>query len=395
VINIFAWGKLSFVDSWRSGIANNAGHHRWKKRLHKNRTTRRIPFIKLRAAFTLVELLIVIGIIGVLTAMLLPAVNTAREAGRRTTCKNNIRQLTLAIKIYEEQRKRFPQSGRVGQPGQAFPRIDYDGRTGVMQSWIVTLLPFIEEQGIAKQIDPNTSILNQAGDPQAKWIQTLLCPSDGAAQVAFKSSTFTNNKEFGKGNYAAYVSPVHIEFQVIHQGALISLPKHSARDIIDGVSKTIVLAEVRRRANELDPRGAWALPWCGTTQLALDLHDTESYNWESGKDYSRSLKKYVADLIYIGQTARPNGQGPNTDVLYSCPDAAGAQLDKMPCRTWTTTGSNSYFSAAPRSQHINGVFATLLDGSVFFLSDLVDERVLAYLVATYDAAIIKPEDYTR
>lgn len=343
--------------------------------------------------FTIVELLVVIGIIGVLTALLLPAVNAAREAARRTQCKNNIRQLALGINLFEEANKHWPRSGVVAQPGGFLKSNLYDGRSGPMQSWVVLILPYIEESALSRQINRSTSILEQPGDPQARIIGTMLCPSDSAEQIPFKNFTFTNDKSLAKGNYAAYVSPQHVEMQSVDKGALNAHPNHSRRDIKDGTTKTIVLAEVRRRAREDDARGAWALPWCGSSLLAFDLHPKER-GVEIVDDVRYEYRsQFVPDLTTLGGTQRPNNQGPAVDMLYICNDAADAQFVEMPCLEYGAAEGDFFFSAAPRSQHIGGVFGTCLDSSVFFLKDDVDELVMAYLISINDGQLINEEDY--
>src|SRR5688572_18149126 len=89
-----------------------------------------------RAAFTLVELLVVIAIIGVLVALLLPAVQAAREASRRIKCQNHLKQLGLGIENYESSYKVFPASGIVDTSIAL-----YESRTGRMFSWVVLILP--------------------------------------------------------------------------------------------------------------------------------------------------------------------------------------------------------------------------------------------------------------
>ena len=106
-----------------------------------------------RNAFTLVELLVVVAIIGILIAMLLPAVQAVREAARNTQCKNNIRQIALAAMSYESANMRFP-------PGLLFESIDSQTDTdGTPQEMgiLVHLLPFIEANNVADLIEPTLS----------------------------------------------------------------------------------------------------------------------------------------------------------------------------------------------------------------------------------------------
>ena len=101
-----------------------------------------------RTGFTLVELLVVIAIIGILVALLLPAVQAAREAARRMQCTNNVKNLSLACHNYHDTYKTMPQNYSTW--GGAFARHTIDGRS---QSWMVAVLPFIEQQPLYDQID--------------------------------------------------------------------------------------------------------------------------------------------------------------------------------------------------------------------------------------------------
>ena len=104
-----------------------------------------MPKPQKRLGFTLVELLVVIAIIGILVALLLPAVQTAREAARRTKCSNNLRQMGIALHSYHDGQKRFPTGvygGPVARPEQGY-------------SWAVAMLPNLEEQSLYDRIAPD------------------------------------------------------------------------------------------------------------------------------------------------------------------------------------------------------------------------------------------------
>ncbi|MFM8633678.1 MAG: DUF1559 domain-containing protein, partial [Planctomycetia bacterium] len=103
------------------------------------------PFRPLRG-FTLVELLVVIAIIGVLVGLLLPAVQRAREAGRRTQCANNLKQITLALNVFHDVRDQFPIG--VVMPSNGGP--SYSQRV----TWMTQLLPFVEEAGLFRSLAP-------------------------------------------------------------------------------------------------------------------------------------------------------------------------------------------------------------------------------------------------
>jgi prepilin-type N-terminal cleavage/methylation domain-containing protein/prepilin-type processing-associated H-X9-DG protein len=337
--------------------------------------------------FTLVELLVAIAIIGVLIAMLLPAIQQAREAARRTQCVNNIRQLAIATHSYTDIHKKLPPSGIVAETTLKYGTRDYpvfDQRSGKMFSWVVVLLPYMEESNLYDQFDQTKTVLNQPNEPQQKTVPSLLCPSDAASGRLYFDPSFTSNKKFAKGNYAAYCSPMHSDLQLLYPGALISTGQKLGR-IVDGLSKTIVFSEVRTLDDNRDERGVWALPWNASTLLSLDMHHDTNAN---GGGYFNQFKSSSA---YAYQTQTPNTIGPNEDVLLGCPDdmLASAQTQRMPCIKWAwSLGLGGYISAAPRSSHIGGVNVAYLDGHVDFIRDEINSMTFANLIDIRDNEVL-------
>jgi prepilin-type processing-associated H-X9-DG protein len=311
-------------------------------------------------------------------------VQQARESARRVQCINNLKQLSIATQNYEETHGLLPPSGIVEPKTLTFTQGSirrqypvFDQRSGKMFSWVVLLLPFIEETSLHGQFDFSRSILQQKTEPQEHAIPTLLCPTDAALGRFYKPPG--SQKRFAKGNYAAYVSPFHSDLQLLYPAAFISTGQKLSK-IIDGTSKTVVFAEVRTLDHERDERGVWALPWNAASLLSLDMHHDDSKARGFFMNFWIEL-----DLVY--QAQMPNTIGPNADVLVECPrDAlAQAQLERMPCLKWDwELGLWGYISAAPRSLHQGGVNIAFLDGHVDFLSDDVDPFTMAYLVGIED-----------
>jgi prepilin-type processing-associated H-X9-DG protein len=342
----------------------------------------RLPGSVVRAAFTLVELLVIIAIIGILIALLLPAVQQSRESARRVQCLSNLKQVALATQSYVDAHKLLPPSGIVDRTFQTYRGKDYpvfDQRSGKMFSWAVLLLPYLEESNLYSQFDLSRRVLEQPHEPQAREVPAYLCPSDNARGRYYADDEFTLGKRFAKGNYAAYVSPFHSDLQLIYPGALIATGQKLSR-ITDGTNKTIVFAEIRTLDHLQDERGAWALPWNTASLLALDMHHDQAK-----EDY---LRNFWPTLAY--QAQMPNTIGPNADVLVRCPDdvLVQAQLERMPCVKWKwSLGLFGYISAAPRSAHMGGVNVAYLDGRADFLNDNVDPFTMAYLVDIRDSEV--------
>lgn len=332
-----------------------------------------------------------IAIIAVLISLLLPAVQQAREAARRIQCANNLKQLTLGTLNYEQANGALPRSGIVERTFKEYggKRYEvYDQHSGKMFSWIVQALPYLEQQPLFDQFDLDRTVLEQPSDPQATFVDSLMCPSDGAKGRYYQDDEYTNGKRFAKANYAAYVSPMHGDLQLVYPAAFTSAGQRLKR-VIDGTSNTIALSEVRTADFETDERGVWALPWNGATQLSMDMH-TYSYS-----DKQSILERYTSFRLYSNQSQVPNSQGGQGDVLVRCSKEhlAGLQLEDMPCvkHQWSL-GLAGYISAAPRSLHSGGVNVSYLDGRVEFLADDVNPVYMSYLVGIQDGEIPTYED---
>ena len=355
--------------------------------------------IRSARAFTLVELLVAIAIIGVLISLLLPAVQSAREAARRTQCMNNLKQLSLSALSYESSNGLLPPSAILDEVeltsdyigGLKYPVVDHN--KGKQFSWAVILLPYIEQQNLFDQFDLDSNVFDQVTDPQAKHLTSLLCPSDLAGERFYEDPQLTQGKAFAKGNYAGYVSPFHIDLQLVYPGALVVTGQPTSR-IEDGTSNTIVFSEVRTLDFQYDERGAWSLPWAGSSVLSFDMHhrcDRSSTQCPSQPYMCVADTKYFPDHCSIGATQVPNTLVVH-DTLHRC--KAGSKLEHlsalagMPCNRWNREiGEGGYYSAAPRSNHPGGVLASFVDGHVVFLTDDVDEVHMANLVSIHDGQV--------
>src|SRR5262245_29940264 len=178
-----------------------------------------------RQAFTLIELLVVIAIIGVLVALLLPAVQAAREAARRSMCGNHLSQLILAVHNYEMAHGQYP-PGTLDATGPIS-----NTPTGYHHNWLVQLLPYLEEQNAAKSINRQLSIYA----PQHAAIAAapppwLRCPS---CAVVGGNAT----------HYAAVHHHAEKPIDAIDSGTFFLNSRVRYSDVTDGSSQTIFLGE--------------------------------------------------------------------------------------------------------------------------------------------------------
>ena len=211
---------------------------------------------RFRNGFTLVELLVVIAIIGILVGLLLPAVQAAREAARRMSCSNNIRQLGLALHNYESAHRKLPPS-----------RIAVTTPIRVEQSWVAMILPYIEQGNVQNGYSFNTPWFAEVNDPFTTFnIPALICPSTAAnprdlpsvaLYSAITSGTRTGQPVWGYADYASINAVRNSVFQ------LAGLPSLGTREtlgalgrgpegvrlaaISDGLSNTALLSEAAGR----------------------------------------------------------------------------------------------------------------------------------------------------
>jgi prepilin-type N-terminal cleavage/methylation domain-containing protein len=201
-----------------------------------------------RAGFTLVELLVVIAIIGVLVAMLLPAVQAAREAARRSSCQNNLKQLGIALQNYHDTMKRFPPAGYPGRPDLTNP----PAQLAFHHTWITSILPQMEQVPLHQ----NTSFINNSAWNQpirSTVIPGLICPSDGGGfndpndthGVAY--TTYAGTEGWNYDDHQAHVdvswAPKIPRSGPGYNGVFCGIRSNDMADIKDGTSQTVLVAE--------------------------------------------------------------------------------------------------------------------------------------------------------
>jgi prepilin-type N-terminal cleavage/methylation domain-containing protein len=304
-----------------------------------------------RTAFTLVELLVVIAIIGILIGLLLPAIQSARESGRRVTCTNNLKQLGLGLIAYLDSQGSFPPA-MSQNPMAAQPKWG--------PNWVIRTLSYMEYDGLYKQFNLNLSIsdpLNAAA--RNTPVRTMLCPSDtfnGKPYVAAGRSGIVGTLPWARGDYGAngsieqlfdagFNGPLWDDWQKSWlRGAMGVSEGCSMRQIPDGASQTCLVAELRAGIVPLDHRGVWALGDVGASVV-----------WGHGCTDSHG----------------PNVPGYQSDDLADCSEIRGLVTDpnylaflRMGCYT-----GNPSVQVSPRSMHLGGVNICMCEGSVHFISD--------------------------
>jgi len=189
-----------------------------------------------RKAFTLVELLVVIAITGILIAMLLPAVQAARESARKAHCKSNLKQIGLALHNYEGTHSKFP-------PGYVYIADPAGNRSGF--GWAALILPFMEQQALYDQIEfclPTNAPKNQL--PCGTHLAIHICPSDPNSADDFVEFGDPPSERFAMGNYVGNFGSPDLDFTPdLSDGVFSRNSNHKATDIRDGLSNTFFVGE--------------------------------------------------------------------------------------------------------------------------------------------------------
>ena len=316
-----------------------------------------------RSGFTLIELLVVIAIIAILIALLLPAVQQAREAASRARCKNNLKQLGLALHNYLDAQSVFPPLCGIGS-----------GTGGKWSPW-ARILPFVDGSNVYNKADLNKhysdNTVNSSGS--TNWAVTelkmpiLMCPSE--INDRRRISTTPGGQNHYPVNYAvncgSWKTFTHAatlaEGGISGDGAFACNSNFSSSSFTDGMSNTICAAEVKAYT-----------PGAASSKLGTDalptVSDVSGFAIGSGASFSNGHTEWVDGKVH--ETGFTTTFTPNTNV----PIVSGGVTydgDYVSCRegSATSVGFPVYAAVTARSFHTGIVNSLLMDGSVRSISN--------------------------
>lgn len=314
------------------------------------------PSPRPRRGFTAVEFLIVVAIIFLLLSLLLPAIQQAQSAARSSQCRNNLKQVALALHNYHDAHRTLPPGyvSIMGLEGEAL-RNEW--------AWGAFLLPYLDQAPLFQQLDYSTSVRNMTSELSGRipmnsnqsladtWLTMYLCPLD---QQAYQNAEWDGFPQFGPTSYSAIVG---IDWQelpcatlgkedqlrgrafsgtpcVPATGAFFLNSRVRYQDVRDGFSNTIVLGEVSSRLDRVD-------------RFRPDLQQPNLIGKQGGSYWAN-----------VGEAIRQE------HVLTASSEGINA-------------ADENGFSPGLNSYHLGGAHAAFLDGSVRFVSDMIDSSAMA------------------
>ncbi|QDU90819.1 Type II secretion system protein G precursor [Pirellulimonas nuda] len=317
--------------------------------LHWARTDRsRRPRAAAARGFTLVELLVVIAIIGILVALLLPAVQAAREAARRSQCMNNLKQCGLAALNYESSRKAYPSGVEVwpDDTGELIPEVGWTAAGAAARSkgnWAILTLPYMELQALYDQYDfsngngaASTTSVVRGGSSNHKnsftVVEAYRCPSDtGSADYTGQEAVgsyrgVSGRKEWNAAHYWGYpwslrkggylngsgLNLVTDEFGdnaqsnvsrkntrgIYSVSGIQGVKPVQMRQVTDGTSKTLLISEYHTISGTLPTR--WGLPFTNATLSEVQHH----FVTRGLADYNKCVEMHPGSGNEVGGDCR-------------------------------------------------------------------------------------------
>jgi prepilin-type processing-associated H-X9-DG protein len=326
-------------------------------------------------------MLVVISIIGMLMALLLPAIHAARMAARKASCSNNLKQIGVALTHFETARRRYPSSWKSTAPSAS----------GAIDGWSVhgQLLPYLEQVNLSLQIDFDQSynavpIIDMGGGEMQKLsafrVPSYVCPSEPMDDVRYEGGVPAHYPL----SYGANVGVWFVYDPATGTGgpgAFFPDSRLSGKDFFDGLSNTIAMAEVK--------------PWNPYYRNAGLAADPGIPNPASIGGLGGDFKTNSGHTEWVDGRAHQTGFTttftPNTEVICN---VGGVDYDV----DWTNmqegkSATVPTFAAVPaRSYHSGGVQVLMMDGSVHFVEDEISLDVWRRLSTRAGREIVKPLD---
>lgn len=318
-----------------------------------------------RAAFTLIELLVVIAIIGVLVGLLLPAVQQAREAARRSSCSNNLKQLGLAAHNYLDANKTFP-AWMVG------PKAGVTWQNWENASGYYLMLPFMEENTL---YDSMTDALDDAScgnlyNLSRQRLNVLDCPTDlkfgnpaqGPSNYGFSTGS---GMHCGNANMSGANGFTH------RQGTGSNNPRtvekqynagFAPEEFLDGLSKTIMASELLTGSND----GSASFPRNYKRGLSLSVADR---NFPTAAELNTLGPTITGSGEWRGNNGNQWGWPGHGNSLLNCAAPPNWQYPSGGEGTPGMAFDGGWGFFPPRSRHSGGVNTAFADGSTAFIND--------------------------
>ncbi|TNV75101.1 hypothetical protein FGO68_gene14633 [Halteria grandinella] len=333
-----------------------------------------------RSGFTLIELLVVIAIIAVLISLLLPAVQSAREAARRAQCVNNLKQTGLALHNYESAQGSFP----IGLIRFTPPLCDANSNR--RHTLFAMILPYMEQGNLYAGLNFNFGANSSRNvTAQEIFVNGYVCPSDerstGPINPPGGPSTSIGVNQLSYAGSAGTIELFRYQYTTANagncniidgDGAFVISFNYGISNITDGTSNTLFVGEASRFRGQ---PASWQFPWNYGEWFAIVGRPTGS---------SASASQGIAYSV-----VRPNSplqlNGPNTDVA--------SIIDPDPFIWGNKPTAQSYGSFGFRSQHPGGVNFMFGDGSVRFIKSTIDLSTYRALSTRRGGEVISADAY--